>query len=86
MRQLDGIIDTMDMSLSKLWKIVKERKAWGAAVWGHKESDTTQQLNNNNISKVAVKDHLSVALSSDHMLTKQNSENYFSDPSQGEHR
>ena len=41
MRWLDGLIDTMDMSLSKLWKIVKERKVWGAAVWGHKELDTT---------------------------------------------
>ena len=47
MRWLDGITDSVNMNLGKLWEMVKDRETWGAAVHAGTESDTTWQLKNN---------------------------------------
>ena len=53
-RWLDAIIKSMNVSLSKLWEMVKDREAWLLHPWNHKESDTTEWLNNHGWSTAPV--------------------------------
>ena len=53
MRWLDGITDSVDVSLSKIWEMEGQGSLVCCGPWGQKESDRTEQLNNNNNNKIS---------------------------------
>ena len=68
MRQLDGITDSTDMSLSKLQEMVKDGEAWHTALHGVAESDTTLRLNSKSIIKGEIDRKLGILLNKEHCL------------------
>ena len=66
MRWLDDITDSMDMSVSKLWDIVKNREAWHAAVHGTRRSSPTPQFKSINSSVLSFLYHPTLISIHDH--------------------